>query len=176
MKILFIDTETGGLIPEKHSLLSIGLVFWEDGALKATKEFFLKEEKYIVDESAMLINGINLSELKEKGKSKSSIKQELVFFIKEHFKNEKVYLGGHNVSFDIAFMKQLFTLDEFNSLFSYKNIDTMSILKFLSLKGVCDSNSLDEAIEYFGVENIARHSALGDAIITAKLFTILLGE
>ncbi len=29
-KLLFIDTETGGLDPDKHSLLSIAMVVWED--------------------------------------------------------------------------------------------------------------------------------------------------
>ena len=28
-RLLFIDTETGGLDPEKHSLLSVGFVVWD---------------------------------------------------------------------------------------------------------------------------------------------------
>lgn len=31
MKLLFVDTETGGTDEKKHSLLSVGLIYWENG-------------------------------------------------------------------------------------------------------------------------------------------------
>ena len=46
-RILFIDTETGGINPNKHSLLSIGLVVWDqDNGIIYENEFYIKSEKY----------------------------------------------------------------------------------------------------------------------------------
>ena len=40
-RYVFIDTETGGIIPGKHSLLSIGIVIWEkDYGIIDKKEFY----------------------------------------------------------------------------------------------------------------------------------------
>lgn len=67
MKIVFLDTETGGLDPSVNSLLSIGLVIWEDGKIKTKNEFFVKENEYNVTSKAIEVNRIDLKELKKKG-------------------------------------------------------------------------------------------------------------
>lgn len=175
MKIVFLDTETGGINPLTSSLLSLGLVIWEDGNIKIKKEFFIKEDKYNVTPKAMEINNINLDELKKKGIEKLKIKQEIVKIIKENF-NEKAILAGHNVSFDISFLKKIFTEEEFQEIFSYRSIDTASILKYISIKKNLSLNSLDDAIKYYNLKIEKRHTALEDAIVTAKIFTKLLEE
>ena len=52
-RFVFIDTETGGTDPHKHSLLSVGVVVWDkmDGII-AQKEFFVKNARYYVTKEA----------------------------------------------------------------------------------------------------------------------------
>ena len=82
------------------------------------------------------------------------------------------------MNFDINFLKQLFERNEFNfgDYFSYRVLDTASILKYLFYKGVVNEeiSSLDKAIGYFDITIDNRHSALSDATVTAKLFSKLL--
>ena len=42
-RLLFIDTETGGLDPQKHSLLSLALVVWEKREILDSKEFLIND-------------------------------------------------------------------------------------------------------------------------------------
>ena len=45
-RLLFIDTETGGLNPEKHSLLSVGFVVWDSVLGECySAEYRLKKRK-----------------------------------------------------------------------------------------------------------------------------------
>ena len=64
----------------------------------------------------------------------------------------------------------------FGDYFSYRVLDTASILKYLFYKGVVNEeiSSLDKAIGYFDITIDNRHSALSDATVTAKLFSKLL--
>ena len=75
MKLIFLDTETGGVDPRANSLLSIGLVIWENKKIITEKEFLVKEKNYNVTAQAMEINKINLDELKKKGLEKSEKKK-----------------------------------------------------------------------------------------------------
>jgi DNA polymerase-3 subunit epsilon len=43
MRFLVIDTETGGLQPEMHSILSLGAVVWDDGILGEEFEVLIAE-------------------------------------------------------------------------------------------------------------------------------------
>ena len=175
MKLIFLDTETGGIDPKTSSLLSIGLVIWENKKIITEKEFLVKEKNYNVTTQAMEINKINLDELKKKGLEKSEIKKEIINLVKNNFK-EKAILVGHNINFDISFFKKIFEEKEFLEIFSYRSIDTASIIKYLSIKKGLDLNSLDDAIKYYNLKVNERHTALGDAIITAELFNKLLEE
>ena len=56
-RLVFIDTETGGTDPHKHSLLSIGIVVWDKTlGIIAEKEYFVKNTRYYVTKEAQKIN------------------------------------------------------------------------------------------------------------------------
>ena len=59
-RILFIDTETGGVNPNKHSLLSVGLVVWDASeGIVYSNEMFIKSKEYVVTNTAQRINHFN---------------------------------------------------------------------------------------------------------------------
>lgn len=174
MKILFLDTETGGLNFEKHSLLTIGACVWENGDIIDEIELLISELNYCVNKSSMLINQIDLQELQKKGISEKQALQELEMFCEKHFGEERIILGGHNISFDIDFLRvyyKKFKLN-FEKRYSHKKIDTVTILYFLYLNGIIQEQylSLDKFIKKYNIESNERHTALADAKISTKIF------
>lgn len=184
-KLLVIDTETGGVDPALHSLLSIGVVVWNDGELGPECDVAVLEDPLVVTPRAMEINQIDLAHHGRIALSPKDAAARLLGFVREAFaleleRGEKVTLVGHNVGFDVAFLKRLFDMAgvAYESTFSHRMLDTASVLKFLALAGraPADASSSDVAFAHFGVEIPvkARHSATGDARGTARLLTRLL--
>lgn len=177
-KILFLDTETGGINPLKHSLLSIGLVLWKGGEIYSQKEILINDGKLNASKKALEINKIDLeNHIKNAVKPKKAI-EILLDFIGNNFEETGITIAGHNIQFDINFLKIFFYKNEksYENIFSHRIIDTSSILYFLYLSGKIKEKKIssDEAFEYFNIKVKKRHSALGDALATAELFNKLI--
>ncbi len=151
-RFVFIDTETGGIIPEKHSLLSIGLVVWDKTqGIIGTKEFFIKNEEYIVTAESKKINKFNIEEHEQKAKPGKIVIKEMLNFLFLYFKkDERIILVGHNVQFDINFLKQFMKKENrsYNEYFSHRSIDTYSIYKMLILGDIIEKN-IESSAEAF---------------------------
>lgn len=178
-KILFIDTETGGLNPSQHSLLSIALVVWQEYEIIDTIEILINDGVLYTTEKALKINGIDLVEHVKLAKSPIEAIQEFNSFLLLHFKSdEKITLAGHNINFDVNFLRHFLTLNNYSSSnwFSHRYVDTSTILYYLYLSGKINQKAISskQAFELFGIKVVGRHTALGDAMATAKLFTVLL--
>ncbi len=178
-RLLFIDTETGGLDPNKHSLLSLAMVVWEDMKIIDSQELLINDGKLSVTEEALSINKIDIEKHKQSAISPSQAIEKIFLFISRHFPQQrKITIAGHNVHFDIGFLKLLFSQNkkDFSEFFSHRIIDTSSILHYLYLAGHIKHRAIssDEAFELFEIKVEGRHTALGDAMATAKLFTKLL--
>lgn len=172
----FIDTETGGIIPGKHSLLSVGVVIWEAGyGILDKKEFYIKSEEYVITQEAKRINKFDEAKHEKLAKLPRIVIKELLEFLKMYF-DEGMYvpLAGHNVQFDINFLKSFFSENNrsFNQHFSHRVIDTYSVYKTLILSGLIDENinSSHDAFNYFGIQVKQRHDALSDCIATVELY------
>lgn len=127
----------------------------------------------------MKINQIDLIELYQVGMTEKEAISKIKTFCKKYYPEEKVVLAGHNVSFDIAFLKKLFYENEenFSSLFHFRSIDTCSIMKYLYFsnklpKGI---ETITSAMSYFNIkiDDEKRHTALYDALLTAEIFNRL---
>ena len=179
-KILFLDTETGGINPKEASILSIGCVVWENGAILDSQEIFIKHDVFKITPSAIAANQIDLVEFVKKAVLPEVAVNQLLLFLNRNFPDfdGNIIVGGHNTNFDINFLRE-FLLSQnikFDSYFSHRFIDTASVLKFLYYAGKLpqDISSSDAAFNYFNIEIEKRHSALGDATGTANLFTKLI--
>lgn len=178
-RLLFIDTETGGLDPNKHSLLSIGVVVWDDteGELFAT-ELYLANKQYNVTKTAAQINHFNEELQRELSIAPMRVVESFIE-IKSCFFQEysAIPLAGHNISFDVQFIKHLFYKcgRSFEKLFSHRLVDTYSIIKYLSdCQLIPDAiSSSSSAFKYFGIVVNGRHTALGDARATMQLYSAL---
>lgn len=174
-RLLFIDTETGGLDPEKHSLLSVGFVVW-DSALGecCNAEYHLKNENYCITKTAQKINKLTDSDF-----TNAVIPQDLIKKFEEiketYFADyAAIPLAGHNTQFDVQFIKKMFKDNHrsFDNMFLHRIVDTYSILKFLQDAGIITDgiNSSAQAFKFFEITVDGRHTALGDARATMRLY------
>ncbi len=178
-RLLFIDTETGGLDPDKHSLLSLAMVVWEDMKIIDSQELLINDGILSVTGEALSVNRIDMGKHKQSAISSSQAIEKILLFVGKHFpEQKKITLAGHNVHFDIGFLRIFFSRNDkdFSKYFSHRIIDTSSILHYLYLAGHIKHRAIssDDAFELFGIEVEGRHTAIGDARATTKLFTKLL--
>ncbi len=184
MRIVVIDTETGGLDPARHSLLSIAAVLLADGEITDGREWLVREPdaELNVEAEALAVNHINLAQHLEQAQPPAAVAAELAAFIPREFRPYKgrALLAGHNVGFDYGFLMRLARVagdPQFvNRHFNHRTLDTAAILHFLHLRGELPVNpgGLARACRYFQIEHTAVHTALGDATATAKLLAHLL--
>lgn len=173
-KLLFLDTETGGLDPNTHSILTAAFAVWEDGEVLDTLELNIQHDVYNVTSKAMEVNGIDLKA--HRGTSTFRAQFLIGNFIAKHFE-EKPTIVGQNVQFDEGFLKALLGSMTYENIFSHRVIDTSSILRFLQLSGTLDvgGSGLSDAIKFFGIQmGDERHTALGDTLATVVVFNKLL--
>lgn len=183
-KLLVIDTETGGLDPATHSILSVGAIVWEDGKLGDSFEVYILEPTLQVDKKATEVNRISLPWLHQHGSNPADAVKQFIAFIERNFneyqnQRDKVPIVGHNINFDVGFLKRLFSLagQNYDEVFSHRVLDTAGILRFLSLAGKISIHGAGStaAFDYFHIDinSSERHTALADARATGQLLTKL---
>ena len=180
-RLLFIDTETGGLSPKQHSLLTLGLVVWDktDGILYQ-REICQKLDKYNTTAEALAINHFDINNYTGSDiLTASEIDAEFQRLKGKYFYNfERIPLAGHNVQFDFSFVREMYEQAGLSctNLFSHRLVDMFSILQFLvHIKKIPDYvNSSTAAFDYFKIEVHGRHTASGDSMAAAELYTKLL--
>lgn len=109
-RLVFLDTETGGVIPEKHSLLSIGIVIWDaDQGILGKQEYFIKSARYVVTQEAKRINKFNRAYHNSIAEGASTVINKMINYCQSFFPdNTAIPLAGHNIQFDVGFLKVLF--------------------------------------------------------------------
>jgi DNA polymerase-3 subunit epsilon len=176
--LLFIDTETGGLEPGKHSLLSVGLVVGDGPRVAHSLEVLIRHEPYVVSGGGMQVNRIDLA-----AHTAAALEPEMALgvmnvFLEQHFPHrcKPILLAGHNVGFDRAFLGA-FLEGLGHSLeprFGHRIVDTHSMAAALRDAGKLPLENLGSSalFDHFGivVPEGKRHTALGDALATFELY------
>jgi len=176
MERLVIDTETGGLRPYEHSLLTVGMVFVDVTPNKVSfldeKHILIKHDEYNVGKTALRINGINLIEHDKTAIYPDKAIGEINAFVKKHWLHETPILG-HNVHFDVSFLNAMCEQWRQKYPFCRTRDDTRYIWEGLKREGLVNpfkNSKLGTLAEHFGVDYSGAHDALADCKITAKCF------
>ncbi|MFS8035477.1 exonuclease domain-containing protein [Xanthobacter sp. AM11] len=159
------DTETTGLDPTGgDEILQIGATRIVNGRLLASECFDqLVDPQRSIPEAGIAVHGIR----PEMVRGKPALPQVLPAF---HAFAADTVLVGHNVAFDMRFL----TLKEAASgvRFDQPVLDTL-LLAGIAYPGE-DSHNLEAMAARLGVTVAGRHTALGDALVTAEIFLKLL--
>jgi DNA polymerase-3 subunit epsilon/CBS domain-containing protein len=159
-----IDTETTGLDPRTARIVEIGAVRLAHGSIEAGSGFRqLVDPKEPIPAEASRIHGIGATKLQ----GAPDFPQAWPQF--RSFAGDAVQIG-HTVGYDLAVMKSECARAGL-SWQSPRTLDTQLLSQIArpDLAGY----SLEEIASWLGVEISERHSALGDATTTARIFHAL---
>lgn len=179
-KIIFIDTETGGVNPEKAALIQLSGIIRIDKKDVEKFNFYIKpSENLEVNEKALEVQGRTLDELKtEKYIEEKKIYKQFINlldkYIDKYDKTDKFIVAGYNVRFDVDILKAFFQRHGNNFLFSYLDssmldpLYSIRLLQIAEVLPVLENNKLETWCKYFGIEFEA-HDSLEDIEATKKL-------
>lgn len=155
------DTETTGLDPVGGDrVISIGAVRVVNGRVLRHETFErLVQPERSVPVASTAIHGITPEMLE----GQPTIEEVLPAFAR--FAEDTV-LVGHNVSFDLQFLK--LAEPGVGVRLSQPALDTLLLHAALNPDG--DEHSLEAIADRLGVSVVGRHTALGDALVTAEVF------
>ena len=176
--MLFLDTETGGLDPLSHSLLSLGLVVGDGPRVANSLEILIRHEPYVVTGGGMKVNRIDLVQHSAGALDPPIALSVLDVFLDQHFPHmcKPIILAGHNVGFDQAFLGAFLEGlgHHLEPRFSHRVVDTHSLAAALRDAGKLPLDNLSSSalFAHFGIEvpEDQRHTALGDALATFELY------
>ena len=175
MNSIIIDTETTGLSHYYNQPLTVGMLFVDVeknfAEILDAKHIFIRHNNYNINPTAMMINKINLKEHQKKGIEPQKACDQINDFLSRN--NPKIFLLGHNLSFDLRFLGELFRREDIEPQFPDEKVDTMKIWNELKRQQIVPSylrSNLQTLAEFFKVDYSNIHDALEDCHITMKVF------
>lgn len=161
-RYVVFDCETTGLDYKSDRILSIGAVAIQHNEIIVNDylEVFLQQEVFKAE--TVPIHGI----LRE-GKEEKIVEAEAVIRFLEFVKDAT--LVGHHVDFDIEMINQSLARLDLGKL-KNQSMDTDIMYQKLKYLPYEQHTSLDELCTIYKIKKSDRHTASGDAFITALLF------
>lgn len=167
-----LDTETTGFSLKKDRMLSIGALRLKNGSISAKDAFEIFLNQTTFDKRTVEIHGIL-----KKGKVKRIDELEGLKILLKFLENNAVIVA-HHVGFDVGMINEALVRHGLPKLLN-KRLDTAVLFnRSLSrVKRKTDGHySLDVLCEEFDISKTDRHTALGDAYITAIAFLRILDK
>lgn len=166
IRFVVFDTETTGLNIKKDRILSLGAVAVENNAIKIADQLECYIKQDVFNAKTVAIHGLL------KAGTHTKITESLAL---EHFLNyiKNAVLVAHHAAFDVAMINQALHRHGIPKL---KNtiIDTGNLYNQTLKKDTTQlHHSLDSLSKQFHIPQHDRHTASGDAYITALLFVKL---
>lgn len=154
------DTETTGLNPAGgDEIISIGAIRIVNGQILRNETFSqLVNPQREISPQSFQIHGISVEELQDK----PLISQVLPLF---HSFVQDSILVAHNAAFDLRFLQM--KEDSSGLIFDNPVLDTLLLSAVIHPN--LDKHDLDTLAQRFGLDFKQRHSAMGDAEVTAQI-------
>ena len=183
MNILFLDCETTGLDENKHSIIEIACEHHINGQMVSAYNQRFINRSPILALDALKVNKTNIAALLDIGKA--CPEERAVFEFVDYLlslNNKDLHVCGHNVNFDVRFIKALLTkynIEGWESAVSYRQIDTCDRAKMLIETGIIPLEAI--GAKGSGLTNIAKalkleveeiklHTAVYDTNLCSRVF------
>ena len=171
-RFVVLDCELTGLDPKTAKIVSIGAVSVVANEIVLSDSFDQLVRIYF-NTSAVTVHGVTREE-SQSGRRVEDVVEDLL-----------VYLGpaviiGHHIAFDLAALNMV-TQQFFDIRLPNQSMDTMRLAIALERAGALEPQqnsdfSLDALLRRFSIEPHDRHTAAGDAFLTAQVFQRLLSK
>lgn len=163
IRFVAIDTETTGFDYENDRILSIGGVAIKNNKIMVSDSFELFVKQDVFNKETVKIHGIRRNGNEIKVTEEEALIQFLDYL-------DDAILIAHHTKFDVTMINEALKRLNVGPLKS-KQLDTNFIHKKIAPSDWYKKTfSLDELCEIYQVKKHDRHTALGDALITAYLF------
>ncbi len=172
IRFVVLDTETTGFDIHRDRILCIGALVLKDKTIQVseTLEIYLKQEQYKLE--SVKIHGIIKNERKMCYTEEESVPRFLGYI-------RNSVLVAHHAYFDVAMINNALKRQNLPPLMN-RVIDTGVLYKRTLINSPLlehkDSYSLDHLAMKFNISKKDRHTALGDAYITAMAFLHILNR
>jgi DNA polymerase III subunit epsilon len=171
VRFVVLDSETTGLNPAVDRLVTIGAVAVQGGDIVVEDSFsvMLQVER---NTEAVTVHGVTRDEAK-KGHTEPQAIERFLDYLRDGV------IVGHHIGHDIATVEAALERHWGTKLLN-RNLDTMDLTLHLERDGAFTGRppirhfTLDSLCTMFGVIPHDRHTATGDAFITAQVFLRLL--
>lgn len=177
MKILFIDTETGGLSQNSALIQLSGIVQIGKNEAEVFNFYVKPFPNSEVTDEALAIQDRTREEI-ETFEDEEIVFQKFISilnkYVDKYDKNDKFILASYNTSFDKEVLDRFFKRNGNNFFFSYiygSYLDPLHMiapLQLLNKLPVLDNNKLKTWCDYFNIPLI-NHDSLEDVKATKKL-------
>jgi DNA polymerase-3 subunit epsilon len=175
-KILYFDTETTGLNPQKNAVIQFAGIVEIDGNVQEEIEMKIAPMRDdVIEEKALEVHGMSVEQIKAFPSPKEQyeeLKKILIKYVDPYNKNDKFTPAGYNVRFDMEMMHSFWKKNGdpyFGGLVNWKCIDALPIMYFLDFtEKVClDDYKLSTVCDHYGI-SIKAHDALSDIRATRE--------
>lgn len=174
-RFVVLDCETTGFSPENDRILSVATMEVINGQIDlARSRHWIVFQPNASVTSSSVIHGILPSETRQ-GIPEDEVIQELMPLLAD------AIVVGHHIGFDATMLDTAFRR-HFNTGFRNHVIDTAILarqeLVAFHKSGYANQRppSLEDVCEHLSLPMIARHTAEGDAFVTAQVFLLLSGR
>ncbi|HPI19313.1 MAG TPA: 3'-5' exonuclease [Candidatus Kapabacteria bacterium] len=187
--IIIFDCETGGLSSKLNPITEIALLVVEPNGFKEVNRFETFVRPYAnlkIEQQALDKTNITLAEINKGIEAKELVGLLIKFFQLSTPKGGRgnryfPLLAGHNVSFDVGFLKNLFDYSGKN-LYEYvsssgdeiNRLDTLILSRLRWKNG--KKHSLSACCERIGIDITDAHRAMNDVLATKKLLEYLISN
>lgn len=165
-RFVVLDTETTGFDYDNDRILCIGALILQNGKIAVSESFEVYPEQEHYDKSTAQIHGI----LKAFVVKRPSELETLQLFLE--FLGDSIIIA-HHATFDVTMINKALERNGLPELTNPK-LDTALLYKRTLIKSHLferkDHYSLDDLADKFDISKKDRHTALGDAYITAIAF------
>ncbi|TDW52343.1 DNA polymerase-3 subunit epsilon [Flavobacterium sp. 270] len=165
-RFVVLDTETTGFDYENDRILCIGALVLQNGSINIQDSFELYIEQDHYDKSTAQIHGILKAFVIQRPSELEALQQFLAFL------GDSIIIAHHTV-FDVTMINKALERNGLAEL-SNKRLDTAILYKNTLIKSHLferkDHYTLDDLADKFDISKKDRHTALGDAYITAIAF------
>lgn len=180
--MLVVDVEASGVIPYKHSIVSIGAVDTDTPEQRFYVECQIWDGAEVMDE-ALVVNGFSSAEITDTSKPTEAEAVRMFLEWSQHSNNRT--LTGQNPSFDRDMLREAAKRAGLSWDLAYRTLDThtMCYMHMVTHGGAEPIDpqhrrsrlSLDEVLNYCGIpEEPKPHNALTGALAHAEVASRLL--